>query len=125
MPLFFWLLDTTVINAWILVKTTANPDSHNAKENIQVHGLFQHRLAHSVVNSGYHALSPSRVVELENLVSHTFLSPSSHPPSRNFPGMRPPNNTKLSRSSCQYLLTNVFHPVMGHPPVMGHSHLDF
>ena len=44
--LFLWLLDTTIINAWILAITTTNQDSHNATQNIQVHRLFRLRLAH-------------------------------------------------------------------------------
>ena len=59
MPLFFWLLDMTIINAWILAKVTANPDPYIATQNIQVQPLFRLRLAHSLVNSGYRALNPS------------------------------------------------------------------
>ena len=102
MPLFFWLLDTTVINSWILAKITAKPNSHTAMQNIQVHRLFRLRLAHSLIHSGYHALHPSRAAELENMVSHAFRP--SQPLSRNFPGMRPPGNTQQSRSSGQYFL---------------------
>ena len=94
MPIFFWLLDTTVINSWTLAKLSAQPESRTASQQLQVHRLFRLHLAHLLVTSGYRDLNPTRALCLDS-TSHNSIS---QPLIRNLPGLIPPGNNRQSRS---------------------------
>jgi hypothetical protein len=71
MPLFFWLLDTTVINAWTLAKISSSKSSYD----LQIHRLFRIRLAFSLTAEGYSSLNSTRALELQQIMSTPLPPP--------------------------------------------------
>ena len=92
MPVFFWLLDTTVINAWTLAKCTL-PESKK-QNTIHNHRNFRIQLAHSLAAAGYRAQNPTRAAQLAELIASP---PTTRSNGRHCPGVTPTGNNYLSR----------------------------
>jgi len=108
MPVFFWLLDTSVINAWTLAKisTASSDDPSLPQSHHQNHRNFRIQLAHAFTFSSYQSLNPSRAVELEALVSASPIPPAN---GRHCPGTVPLGNTHLSRRRGIFSLSTYFY----------------
>lgn len=108
MPVFFWLLDTSVINAWTLAKIStaspprpslpstpsSSPAAFSPPSHLQNHRNFLIQLAHALTFSGYQCLNSTRAVELEALVSATSILPAN---GRHCLGAIPLGNNHSSR----------------------------
>lgn len=71
MPIFFWLLDTTVINSWTLAKCSSpqSPTGTGTQSSLQNHCNFRIQLTHSLAASGYMSLNPTCATQLTELVT--------------------------------------------------------
>ena len=81
MPLFFWLLDTTVINSFLIAEQYIE-HQHTRTSEWHMHSKFRDHLAWDFVEQGLRLLNPTRVQDLQSLPFSNIPSPNS----RNCPG---------------------------------------
>lgn len=93
MSLFFWLLDTTVINSFLIAQQYIG-HQHTRTSEWHMHSKFRERLAWDLVEQGFHLLNPTRVQELQSLPISNIPPPNG----RNCPGATPKGNNSHSRS---------------------------
>jgi len=89
LPIFFWLLDTTIINAHLIAQQ-AIPHPSRSAMYLQYHSYFQTRLAWNLVLSGFATLNPSFARQIQ-----TEINPYAR--SRHCPGATPLGNTTEAR----------------------------
>jgi len=94
MPVFFWLLDTTVINAWTLAKCSSPRSPTGTPSVLHNHPNFRIQLGHSLTASGYLSLNPARATQLTALVTSL---PTTRANGRHCPGATLAENNCLSR----------------------------
>jgi len=93
MPLFFWLLDTTVINAFLIARQQMEKQQTRTS-CWQTHLRFRERLAWDLVEEGFRQLNPTRIQELQLVSPPNIPSPNG----RHCPGVTPKGNNSLSRA---------------------------
>jgi len=110
MPLFFWLLNTTVINSFLIARQHIG-NQHPRTSDWHIYSKFRERLAWDLVEQGFHLLNPTRVQELHSL-SIPEIPPAN---GRNCPRATPKGNC---HSRCKgYIRKSSTLPCMRRDPV--------
>lgn len=91
LPLFFWLLDTAIINAFITMQETLTNPSRS-QPFWRHHGYFRTRLAWNLVLEGFQEINPQYEKSLRQ-----FLCPPPTGNGRFCPGTKPKGNNSYSR----------------------------
>lgn len=89
LPIFFWLLDTTIINSHLIARQ-AIPHPPRSAMYFHHHSYFRTRLAWNLVLSGFQTINPSFARQLQ-----TEINP--HARGRHCPGATPLGNTTEAR----------------------------
>jgi len=89
LPIFFWLLDTTIINAHLIAQQ-AIPHPSRSAMYLQYHSYFRTRLAWNLVLSGFETINPSFARQIQ-----TEINPYAR--GRHCPGATPLGNTTEAR----------------------------
>lgn len=90
-PIFFWLLDTAIINSYLIARESIPHPPRNATYLLH-HGHYRTRLAWDLVLSGFQAINPTFARKLQ-----TQINPSAS--GRNCPGSKPQGNTAEARQN--------------------------
>jgi len=109
MPFFFWLLDTTIINSFLLASQTMSSDRN---PQWSVHSKFRERLAWDLVEQGFEQLNPTHSQQLQSLPPSPILKPHG----RYCAGITPPGNNSQSRAK-GYVTKHTALPTMRKDPV--------
>jgi len=109
MPIFFWLLDTTIINSFLLAGQTMSSDRN---PQWSVHSKFRERLAWDLVEQGFQQLNPTHSQQLQSLPPPPTLKPHG----RYCAGITPPGNNSQSRAK-GYVTKHTALPTMRKDPV--------
>jgi len=109
MPIFFWLLDTTIINSFLLASQTMSSDRN---PQWSVHSKFRERLACDLVAQGFEQLNPTHSQPLQSLPPPPTLKPHG----RYCAGITPPGNNSQSRAK-GYVTKHTALPTIRKDPV--------
>jgi len=99
MPIFFWLLDNTIINSFLLVSQTISSDRN---PQLSVHSKFQESLAWDLVEQGFEQINPTHSQQLQSLPP----PPAPKPHGPYCAGITPPGNNSQSRAKGYRKISN-------------------
>ena len=93
LAIFFWLLDTTIINSYILVKELI-PNPPSSELHWKHHAYFRTRPAWNLVHEGFQEINPTYAPSLQQQLRPKPTGNNCH-----CPGARPLGNNSLSRGN--------------------------